>query len=351
MFSFDKIYTTWSLERLSRHVFYWLLWLLFFAMVNSNYQEESFWSWVQVELVVMTIKLPFTYFVIYYLVPRYLIKKEWLAFAIFAGLLAIVGGMAISALDIYIISPIIFGENQEHFWTMRIGFKIVDLIYIASLPTIIKLLQSYIQQEKQTRQITEEKLNAELQLLKNQLQPHFLFNTLNNLYGMVLTQDKKSPQVVLRLSEIMNYMLYESDRNSIALEKEIEHLNNYIELERIRHGKRLDLVFEKSGTFENKRIAPLLLLPFVENAFKHGVENNGNPTWIRMNVWVNEQSFEFMVENALPEHSEQPSGQPTTLGGIGLQNVKKRLALLYPERHHLTIRNMETYFVKLRLEL
>ena len=350
MLNFDKIYAGWSLGRVWRHAVYWLLWLIFFAVVNSNYQEDTFWSWIQAELIVMMIKLPFTYFVIYYLVPRFLIKKAFLKFTCWAGLLAICGGLGIIALHLYVIKPFIFNDNVTSFWTMKIGFKIVDLIYIASLPTILKLVQHHIQQEKQTRRMAEEKLNAELQLLKNQLQPHFLFNTLNNLYGMVLTQDEKSPQVVLRLSEIMSYMLYESDQMTIALEKEIEQLNNYIELEKIRHGQRLDLTFEKSGALEGKRIAPLLLLPFVENAFKHGVEKNENTGWIRINIWVNGQSLEFMVENGVVGGSENLKKSASTIGGIGLENVQKRLAL-NPERHQLTIRNGETHFVKLTVEL
>ncbi|MEL7122414.1 MAG: sensor histidine kinase [Bacteroidota bacterium] len=315
MFNLEKVYTSWSWQRLGRHVVYWLLWLLFFATINTNYQEKSFWSWIQVELIVMTIKLPFTYFVIYYLVPLFLLKKAYVQFLFWTILIGIIGGVAISALNHYIINPYILDNTWPTYWNTKIGYKVLDLVYIALLPTILKLLQYQIQQEKLNRQISEEKLNAELKLLKNQLQPHFLFNTLNNLYGMVLTQDERSPQIVLRLSEIMSYMLYEIDVPSIALEKEIEQLKNYIELEKVRHGKRLDLAFEQSGSMDGKRIAPLLMLPFVENAFKHGVANTEKKSWIRINIWTKDDKLEMIVENGIPEQSEEAEMDTKVLGG------------------------------------
>ena len=351
MFDIDKVYNNWSVERITRHIVYWMLWLIFFAVVNSNYHEGHFGLWIQIEITVMLIKLPFTYFVIYFLVPRYLIQKAYFQFALWVGISSIIGGIITNALYYYIMAPIFFNETYPTFWTLKIGFKVVDLIYVASLPTILKLIQRQIQQEKHTRQITEEKLNAELQLLKSQLQPHFLFNTLNNLYGMVLTKDEASPQVVIRLSEIMSYMLYESDHTHISLEKEIKHLNNYIALEKIRHHDRLDLTFEISGPLEGKRIAPLLMLPFVENAFKHGVEQSETSAWICINIWINENTMEFMVENSIPEIKENDTDATKMLGGIGLENVKKRLTLLYPNQHRLIIRNGTTHFAKLILEL
>lgn len=351
MLDFDKVYTGWSFKRLSRHVLYWSSWLLFFAVMNANYKEFSLGTWLQVELVIMLVKLPYTYFVIYFLVPRFLLKKQYLIFAFFVISLGMLGGFLMVTLDNNIINPIMFANNGAYKWELKIGYKILDLIYIASLPTILKLLQWQRQQEKQTQDLAEGKLRAELQLLKNQLHPHFLFNTLNNLYGMVLTQDKKSPEVVLRLSEIMSYMLYECDKPLIKLEKELDHLNNYIELEKIRHGKRVDLTFEKSGGIEGKSIPPLLLIPFVENAFKHGVENSEKQSWIRINIWVEENKLEFMVENSIPECNGTPDLEVKMHSGIGLENVRRRLTLLYPEQHQLIIQNGETYFVKLVLSV
>lgn len=351
MFNIDDIYTGWSLKRLSRHILYWLFWLLFFASMNTSYQGYSIWVWIAVELLFMIIKLPYTYFVIYFFVPRFLLTKKYFKFILFTVLFAGIGSVFMLGIDQQIIAPLLFGEEPFFKWKIKIGYKMIDLVYIAMLPTIYKLLQSQRQQEKKTQRITEEKLTAELQLLKNQLHPHFLFNTLNNLYGMVLTQDKKSPEVVLRLSEIMSYMLYECDQATIRLSREIDHLKNYIELEKIRHGKRVDLNFESSGPIEEIHIAPLLLLPFIENAFKHGVEKNEDQSWISINLWVAEKRLEFMVENNLPSYQQEEAERMQTHSGIGLENVRRRLALVYPNQHELIIEETDTFFVKLSLNL
>ncbi|HAS41645.1 MAG TPA: hypothetical protein DCS93_14280 [Microscillaceae bacterium] len=355
MFRFDKIYVGWSAQRLARHVIYWACWMMFFASINSSYKkyDEGFWFWINVELWAMTVKLPFTYLVIYGLVPRYLIKKQYSTFMVGALVLAIVSGIGITLVHHFITEMSVLKAPTATWWDLAgIGYKTLDLIYVASLPTAFKLTQRYIQQEKNTRQIIEEKLGTELQLLKNQLQPHFLFNTLNNLYGMVLTKDEKTADVVLRLSEIISYMLYECDQPKIALSKEVEHLKNYIALEKIRHGKRLLITLETKGMEGNQRIAPLLLLPFVENAFKHGVANHEQAAWIRINVWSNGEQLEFMVENGLA--TDTLDNEAATLvkhSGIGLENVKKRLQLLYPDQHELIIRQQDSFFVKLILQI
>ena len=247
MLDFEKTYQRWATERIGRHVLYWLVWLLFYATVNSSYHDDSLLTWINVELIIMVIKLPFTYFVIYFLVPHYLIKKQYTSFFFWGLLLASIGGLGVRALDYYIIAPHLFGMKPGSFFYFKIFYKILDLIYVAALPVILKLFQRYVQEEKINQQISEQKLQAEVQLLKNQLHPHFLFNTLNNLYGLVLTQDRSAPDVVLRLSNMMNYMLYECDKDLIALDKEITHLKNYIELEKIRYEQRLTISFETGG--------------------------------------------------------------------------------------------------------
>ena len=351
MLNFEKKYDRWNLERIGRHVLYWLAWAVFYATVNSMYKEDSFMHWVGIEFIFMTVKLPFAYFVIYFLVPNFLIQKKYTTFFLVALLSAIIGGIGIWTLDYYVIFPESTQKWYPNFWTIKMCYKTLDLIYIASLPTIIKLLQRHMQQEKLTLQIAEQKLGAELKLLKTQLQPHFLFNTLNNLYGMVLTQHPKAGEVVLGLSEMMSYMLYECERNRIALDKEIANLKNYIELEKIRYGKRLDISFDISGPTSTHTIAPLLFIPFVENAFKHGVEPTAAKCWIRINLWLNDDELQFLIENSLPEEKEVVTQSKNNSNGIGLVNVQKRLELLYPNKHQLEIKQEETHFVQLKLKL
>ncbi|HYF30243.1 MAG TPA: sensor histidine kinase [Chitinophagaceae bacterium] len=350
MFQFEKRYTSWSWERLLRHILYWLAWLVFYAIINSTYNNDSFLYHAGIELQIMLIKLPFTYFVIYNLVPNWLIKKKYSIFlALFLGL-AMAGGTLIWALYCFFIMPN-SAEAQAGVFNSKLFYKALDLVYISSLPIILKLLQRSTYQEKMTLQLAQQRSEAELKLLKNQLHPHFLFNTLNNLYGMVLTNHPKAPEVITRLSDMMSYMLYECDRNEISLEKEIAHLENYIELEKIRYGSRLDVCFEKGGDTNGKTIAPLLLMPFVENAFKHGAAKNDKDPWICVNLWVSKDVLNFTVENNLENDKEINGNIFKTQSGIGLANVRKRLEMTYPGRHKLEIKQQDTYLSILNLSL
>ncbi|MEM1322521.1 MAG: histidine kinase [Bacteroidota bacterium] len=349
MFQVEKIYTGWSGQRLLRHVCYWAAWLFFYPTLNSFYTEYSFGTWTLVELSVMCVKLPFTYFVIYYLVPQYLIKKRYLAFFLLTITFALIGGLLVSKIYEQFVCPYLF--NRPYWSGKSMFYTVLDLIYVSSLPTVFKLLQRNLHQEKMTMQIAEQRLGAELKLLKNQLHPHFLFNTLNNLYGMVLTQHPKAADVVVRLSDMMSYMLYECEREAIDLEKEVANLSNYIELEKLRYGKRLDVSFETGGDIKGKTIAPLLLIPFLENAFKHGVEKSESNSWVVINLWVRDEQFVFSIENSVPTTTLENPQLPNTQSGIGLANVKKRLQLLYPDRHKLSIESGESYLVQLNLLL
>jgi two-component system, LytTR family, sensor kinase len=350
MFLLGKKYVGWSWRRLIRHILYWLAWLVFYALVNSTYNNDSFIFHAVIELKIMLIKLPFTYFVIYNLVPNWLYKKKYTAFSVLFLACASLGGILIWGLYCYFIIP---GtpEVSSGFFSVKIAYKALDLVYISSLPIILKLLQRSIEQEKLTMQIAQERSNAELRLLKNQLHPHFLFNTLNNLYGMVLTNHPKSADVITKLSDVMSYMLYECDSKSISLEKEIANMENYIALEKIRYGSRLEISFDKGGTINGQTIAPLLLIPFLENAFKHGAAKNEKDPWICVNLWVNHNELTFTVENNLASGKACNGSMERTQSGIGLANVRKRLEMIYPGRYTLETKQHDTYLSILNLNL
>ncbi len=350
MFTIDQTYTTWTTERLLRHVLYWLAWLLFYGVVNSGYHDEPITTWIMVELVIMPTKMLYTYTVIYLLLPRYLIQKSYTPFIFWAIVLATLGGVLLRLVDVFVIGPAIFGEPlySNTLFTPKFFYKVLDLIYVASLPAIIKLVQRYIQQEKQQQELVSEKLGAELQLLRNQLQPHFLFNTLNNLYGMVLSQHPRAGEVVMRLSNMMSYMLYDGNGPDIALDQEVEQLRNYIELEKIRYGERLEVSFETGGIGAEHRIPPLLLVAFWENAFKHGPARDDQPCWISGHLSVADNQLQFVLENSV---TESATSEHSPKGGIGLTNVRKRLALVYPDRHDLKIEKGDTFTVNLKIDL
>ena len=190
---------------------------------------------------------------------------------------------------------------------------------------------------------------AELKLLKAQVHPHFLFNTLNNLYGLTLEKSDSAPQLVLQLSEILDYILYRCQAPKVQLKEDLYNLKNYIEIEKIRYSEKLKLEFDFPGDTGKLEIAPLILLPFVENAFKHGVSHFPGVAEVKIKASIVGKNLIFNIEN-----SRNPLAKPTNnqSNGIGLINVKRRLELLYPQKHILTINEQpETFSVNLTLEL
>ena len=184
-------------------------------------------------------------------------------------------------------------------------------------------------------------------MLKAQVHPHFLFNTLNNLYSLTLTHSDKAPLVVTHLSELLRYMLYECNEKEVPLEKEIEALKKYVELEKLRYGNRIDVSFVSSGNIKENLIAPLLLIPFVENSFKYGTSEQLDQCWVNLHFHADGNNFTFNLNNSISNDKTK-----TVSGGIGLQNIKKRLELIYPGKYELTVNEEAGMFiVKLQLQL
>jgi two-component system LytT family sensor kinase len=218
---------------------------------------------------------------------------------------------------------------------------------VVALTMLFKLRSNAFQNEKRLREMEHEKFNAELHSLKAQLHPHFFFNTLNSIYSLALKGSERSPAIVLRLSELMHYMLYEASAPTVLLTDDLLHLNNYIGIEQTRFADRLDLSFQYSGDIEQKAITPLLLLPFVENAFKHGLVNELDKAWITIDLKVVGSQLYFKTANSYPEHCK-----PDSFKGVGLSNVRRRLELAYPGRHELNIVQQDQVFsIDLKMQL
>ena len=207
---------------------------------------------------------------------------------------------------------------------------------------IIIYLWTY-QQWKGMEQLKNEKGKAELELLKNQVNPHFLFNTLNNLYGLTVEKAEEAPEVVLKLSDMLRYTIYKGKEDRVALKDEVNYLENYISLHKIRYQKQVDIRFDKEIATDLK-IAPLLFIILLENAFKHGVESLTNEAYVHIDLKSTKDSLIFQIEN----NYEQTNKAATS--GIGLDNLKKRLQLIYPNQHQLSIEKGKADFL-IRLEL
>ncbi len=190
---------------------------------------------------------------------------------------------------------------------------------------------------------------AELKLLRSQIHPHFLFNTLNNLYGLTLEKSDLAPELVLKLSNLMDYMLYKCNKSSVNLKQELEYLSNYVEIERIRYDDKIKFEFLIEGQSEQLQIAPMLLLAFFENAFKHGVSKSISNPFVQIHIQIEEHTLKLNLTNSKNE-SDQKKENYTK--GIGLKNVKKRLQLLYPNKHNLEISSKaHTFEIDLKLNL
>jgi len=213
------------------------------------------------------------------------------------------------------------------------------------LSTVLKFTTDWFLNERIQRDLENQRLNAELSFLKSQINPHFLFNSLNSIYSLAYQRSETTPDAILKLSEIMRYMLYECNDNEVSLEKELQYLQNYIDLQKIRFGKNAYIDFKINGKVDGQQIVPLLLIAFIENAFKHGVANDPRSA-IRLLIEVDESHLYFFIQN------RKHNSNKDNLGGIGLINVKRRLDLLYPGKYKLDIIDgKETYTCELTLDL
>ncbi len=329
------------------HIAYWVLLILFWGLFWGS-DEGYYLNFLYSEMVLMPVKMTMVYWTIYFLVPRYLFAKRYtlLAVLFFLGLGAV--SVVLRLLAYYVLSPLwgIYTTSENVLSIYRIMQFAADTNTVLVLPLAYTLFKEWFKKQLESRELEQQRTSAELQLLKNQIHPHFLFNSLNSLYALVLKKSEQAPEVVLKLSALMRYQLHDASAELVELQKEIDYLNNYIALERLRYGNRFDLSFSTHGDWKRYCIAPLLLLPFVENAFKHGV-SGANEAWLRIELSVNDEQLVFLVENSLGEKLDADISS-----GIGLKNVRRRLELLYPDRHKLSIDAGDTFFcVVLKVDL
>lgn len=220
---------------------------------------------------------------------------------------------------------------------------------IAGLYTMFYFVQAWYEQQRLTQTLQKDKVEAQLELLKSQVQPHFIFNTLNNLYALALRKDEKIPDLIHRLSSFLSYSLYDGKLKSIPVSKELEYINHYIELEKIRHDERLDVSVNIYSSLDGFMIGPLLLLPLVENCYKHGVNNSIHDNWIRIDLSIKNEWLTVKIENSQSEN--HLADQIPQKNGIGLENVKRRLEILYPGAHEFKYMTEEySYLTILRIK-
>ncbi|WDF76809.1 histidine kinase [Mucilaginibacter sp. KACC 22773] len=335
------------------HLLFWLAYILY-QCINNGWQDKDVFAFkLDPELSTeVPIGMLISYLNLYMLMPLFYYPQKYFGYVAGLLLLLLLGGL-LQRFFAYAIwvpwdkmhDPGMYRMEKIIFWIpVRIFKNAANIIPITAITMLIKLMRNAFKHEKNMREMEKEKFNAEMGLLKAQINPHFFFNTLNTLYALTLKGSEQASKVVLRLSDLMHYMLYEASENRVLLQDEIKHLESYIGIEQMRFADRLELSFQYSGDITGKMIAPLLLLPFVENAFKHSLaESDG---WITINIKVTGNRLFLKVEN-----SYQPLPKPANYG-LGLKNVKRRLELTYPDHYELVLnQNNGIFEADLKLDL
>jgi len=345
--------------RLRRHIAYWAFWWIFQGFLysfvyidNTRYGYPLLLTAAMLEsLIFLSMHMFLSYMLIYFVLPRYLLtQKYWqtaawvvLLFALTAGMSAVLAATVIKAERNWI-------TNYHHYTR---GFDIPSIalafmaglrggITIAGISATIKLMKYWYTKERRNLQLQKENAESQLQLLKAQVHPHFLFNTLNNIYSYTQNSSAVASKLVMGLSDMMRYMLYECNQPLVNLDKELKMLQDYSVLEQIRYDKRLDLHIELPENTQDLYIAPLLLLPFVENCFKHGASHMLEQPWISLHISMENDVLKMNLVNGKPPNT---GARPLDKPGIGIVNVRKRLSLLYPDKHNLVITSEEEVFI------
>lgn len=339
-----------SVIRTAQHLVFWALsyyLLLRIFSTGSDYPHRiDFYYTAIFHLPLITA----VYINLHLLIPRLLAKDQKLVY--FLAAIALIAFASI--LDVWFFDHAadelfagFYFISYYGFWDMAQFF----LVYV-SVSTLLRLSRGWFQLTKTERalaQANQEKLEAELKALKSQINPHFLFNSLNSLYALARKKDQKAPDAILKLSDAMRFILYECNADLVPLSSELSFLSNYVDLQKLRSKDEGQILFELQGDPSDLKIAPMILVPFIENGFKHGVKGDLINGFIRIKMKIDNSEFQFDVTNNIGEVDELVT---TETGGIGLPNVKQRLSLLYPMRHQLDIEKTENQFsVSLKLQL
>ncbi len=331
------------LKKLPLHLLFWaVVWCFFFAFFSVGSKNENFIFWFSTFL--SAIAIASSYVFVYHLIPDFLIakkQKQFVLYSFYAGV------FIVCAVLMTMVFGFVFFYNLEFkqmpALTKNSGVILVCVLLIIALSSAFKILKHNYKSLDEKKTLENKFLQTQLQLkeqelkfLKMQIHPHFLFNTLNTLYGFALKKSEKAPEMILKLSNLLDYILYQVDKPLVFLQDEINHIEDYISLEKLRFQEGVQITFNQDLIDEKIEISPMLLLPFVENAFKHGTQIDGVVT-VNISLKVDENELRFLIENSTTKKAHSKNG-------IGLENIKKRLEMLYPNQHTLDILEEEKLF-------
>jgi sensor histidine kinase YesM len=335
------------------HIAYWIYAFIanvHLLQINRPDEKHAFINYVD-GLNNIAFQMLSVYICIYYLLPQYFKKEKYYHFGI-ASLLTIIFSALLNLASQRFYVPILMNHHiAPSLSTSLINLiaKIFDIGIITIIFIFILLVYFYYLKDQRNKQIEKERIMSELDFLKAQINPHFLFNALNSIYVLMKEDLKLSEQTLLKFSSLLRYQLYDCSNNQTTLKKEIEFLKDYIDLEKVRNSENRIVKFETPTKEVYIQIAPFILIPFVENAFKHISHFTTQTNTIEIKIIQLPQEMILKVENTFEENLSFDSKEPK---GIGLHNVKRRLELLYPEKHLLEIRQEENiYSVTLSIQI
>jgi len=354
--SFSEFY--FDMNRVFLHICFWVAYLVQDTLLAFLWDGTRLHSLPVLERMIMAFqlcaallppKIIFIYLLLYVILDR-ILKPGKRALFVFVLLLAITGSLfTVRAIEVFFINPVIFHQvasTRPYFYAFGFLFSFIDLGYLAGFAVALHLIRLQFVAKEREKALLKEKLETELKYLRNQTNPHFLFNTLNNIYGLARRKSDDTPEVVMKLSQLLRFMLYESSKSSVKISEEIKMLDDFINLEKIRYTQKLSVEFEKKMDNESEPIAPLLLLPFVENAFKHGASENRFESYIRIVLELEGGILHFTIEN-----SKEDSNDNSVKDNIGLGNVRRQLELMYRQYDLQVINEVSVFKVFLTVNL
>lgn len=330
-------------------VLYWIGYVALFSFIQgfaANDISTAFYN----ELFSLPPKVVFVWLVTTYLMNHWFFTKRFSVFFFFYALLLVAFALLLRLVDNYIILThfLTHWSKQSLLSTSPLVYNLVKLQFVVTIPFCFRLFQFWSREEQRVQAIQSKKLQAELHALQSQFHPHFMFNVLNSLYAKILAKSDDAADMLLRISSLLRFTVYEATGKTIQMEQEFNYLRHYIALQELRFGSRVQVSFTVTGNTQGKEIEPFLLLPFIENAFKYCLASEEEEGWITIYVFVDGDQLSLQVENSISKTNR--SDAIDSKQGFGIAHVLKRLDLLYPSKYLLKITpDEESFFVLLKL--
>ena len=331
----EEVKKFWSRSIILRHLLYWLL--AYAAFFFSIYFIDKFDTAIQIATVII-VPAPIPVYLHFFSIKHFFEKRKYALYVISLILIIV-----ISAFCFELFFNFIVNDPESH--TSGIGTAIFFIVFSMGM----KYFTAGLKRQHRIQEDRYKQVQTELDILKSQINPHFFFNTLNSLYSLSLEQSQQVPEVVLELSDLMRYVLDSGNKKSVPLKDEVQFIKNYISLEKLRLPGSTDIKISVKGDLNSHSIAPMLLIPFVDNSFKHGLSSSIEDGYVHVDITMDKKHLYFRIENSKPQNEISKS---KATPGVGLDNVRRRILLLYPEKHQLNIRdNPHNFIVELTLTL